>query len=213
MIVGIAGAHGKIGLRLVALLAAAGHEPRGLVRDPAHGPDVEERGGAVVIADLESDDPLDDLVAGADAVVFTAGAGAGSGPERKRTVDYGGAVRLIDAAKRLGVRRYVMVSSIGAHDPASAPDAMRAYLQAKHDADEALIASGLDYTIVRPGTLTDDPGTGRIEIFTDLGHRGRVTRDDVAATLVATLEAPNTIRKLFELFNGDTPIAEALARL
>lgn len=213
MIVGIAGAHGKVGLRLVALLAEAGHEPRGLVRDPAQGPDIEERGGAAVIADLESDDPLDDLVAGADAVVFAAGAGPGSGPARKRTVDDGGAVRLVETAKRLDVPRYVMVSSIGAHDAASGPEAMRPYLQAKHDADEALIASGLDHTIVRPGTLTDDPGTGRIDVFTDVGHRGRVTRDDVAATLAATLEAPNTIRKLFELFEGDTPIAEALARL
>ncbi|HSD76778.1 MAG TPA: NAD(P)H-binding protein, partial [Solirubrobacteraceae bacterium] len=150
---------------------------------------------------------------GADAAVFAAGAGPGSGPERKRTVDLGAAVKLLEACGRAGVRRYVVVSSIGAHDPASGGPQMRPYLEAKAEADRAVMAGGLDWTIVRPGGLTDDPGTGRVRIETEMGHRGRVPRDDVAATLLAVLETPATIGMAFELFAGDTPIAEALARL
>ena len=133
-----------------------GHHARGLIRNPDHAADLEADGAVPVLCDLEHDDPRPHLGA-ADAIVFAAGAGPGSGPERKRTVDYGGAVKLIEAAEELGVRRYLIVSSIGAGDPASASEAMRAYQQAKHDADEALAASSLDWTIVRPGRLTDAP--------------------------------------------------------
>ena len=126
---------------------------------------------------------LTDALHGADAVVFAAGAGPGSGPERKRTVDYGAAVKLIAAAEAAGVDRYVMVSSIGAHQPEAGQGPMRAYLQAKADADEALAASGLQWTIVRPGSLTDDPGTGLVSLSTDLGRRGPIPRDDVAAVV------------------------------
>jgi uncharacterized protein YbjT (DUF2867 family) len=143
-------------------------------------------------------------------VVFAAGAGPGSGPERKRTVDLGGAIKLADAAMETGVRRYVMVSSIGAQDPASAGPSMRAYLQAKAEADAYVVASGLDYTIVRPGGLRDDPGTGLVRATRELGQRGPVPRDDVAAVLAACLTTPSTIGVTFELFAGDTPIVEAL---
>jgi uncharacterized protein YbjT (DUF2867 family) len=209
----VAGGHGKIGLRLLKLLAERGDRARGLIRNPDQAPDLEAVGAEAVVFDLEHGDGLAEHVRGADAVVFAAGAGPGSGPERKRTMDLGGAVKLIDAAKEAGVRRYLMVSSIGAHDPSSGSGPMAPYLEAKHEADEALIASGLDYTIVRPGSLTDDPGTGRVTVTTEFGNRGRVPRDDVAAALLAALELDNTIGTAFELFEGETPVEEALAAL
>jgi uncharacterized protein YbjT (DUF2867 family) len=208
----VVGGHGKVGRRLLGILTRRGDTARAVIRKPEQAKGVESVGAVAVICDIESED-LTAAVAGADAVVFAAGAGPGSGPERKRTVDYGGAVKLIEACKGGGVSRYVIVSSIGAHDPSVAEGDFRAYLQAKHDADEALAASGLDFTIVRPGSLTDDSGTGLIEVHTDFGHSGPVTRDDVAATLAEALAAEQTIGKTFEVFGGETPIAEALRAL
>lgn len=215
MDVAIAGGHGKIALRLERLLTDAGHRVRALVRNPDHMPDVAAAGAEAVVVDLEQAD-ADELAAaivGADAVVFAAGAGPGSGPERKRTVDYGGAVKLIDAARDAGVERYVMVSSIGAHQPEAGQGPMRAYLQAKADADAALAGSGLQWTIVRPGSLTDDAGTGLVSLSTELGRRGPIPRDDVAAVLATCLATPATVGVTFEAFAGDTPIDEAVARL
>jgi uncharacterized protein YbjT (DUF2867 family) len=210
----VAGGHGKVGLRLLELLAAEGHRARGLIRNPDHAPDLEAVGAVAVLADLEAaDEDLLGVVAGAGAVVFAAGAGPGSGPARKKTVDLGGAVKLADAAKTLGVLRYLMVSSIGAHAPEAGPEAMRPYLEAKAEADTYVAASGLDWTIVRPGSLTDEPGTGRVRISTELGGRGPVPRDDVAGVLAQLLVAPNTIGTTFELFGGDIPIAEAVRAL
>src|SRR3954471_11797621 len=140
----IAGGHGKIALRLARLLSERGEHVRSLFRNPDHTADVEAVGAEPVVFDLEKDDDLASVVRAADGVVFAAGAGPGSGPERKRTVDYGGAVKLIDAALAARVRRYVMVSSIGADDPSAGDEAMRPYLQVKHDADAALTDSGLD---------------------------------------------------------------------
>jgi len=209
----IAGGHGQIALRLERLLSEAGHRARALIRNPDHAADVEAAGGEPVVCDLEATDDLTEVVKGADAVVFAAGAGPGSGAARKRTVDYGGAVKLIDACRGAGVDRYVMVSSIGAHRPEQGQGAMGPYLQAKADADAALQASGLAYTIVRPGSLTDDPGTGRVRLTEDLGHRGPVPRDDVAAVLAAVLANRSLVGRTFELFAGDTPIESALADL
>jgi uncharacterized protein YbjT (DUF2867 family) len=209
----VAGGHGKIGLRLLRLLAERGDRGRGLVRNPEHASDLEAVGAEPVVADLEQLDDLAPCVEGADAVVFAAGAGPGSGPERKRTVDLGAAVKLIDAARRTGVKRYVIVSSIGAHDPEGGPEQMRPYLEAKAEADRALVASGLDYTVVRPGSLTDDAGTGGVDLRTELGGRGQITRDDVAAILVACLDLPETIGLTFEAFAGDQPIEDALRAL
>lgn len=209
----VAGGHGQIALRLLKLLAAQGHTARGLIRDPAQAGDLTAVGATPVIGDLENDESLSAYAKGADAVVFAAGAGPGSGEARKRTVDLGGAVKLADAAVELGIRRYVLVSSIGAQDPAAGGDSMRAYLQAKADADQYVVASGLDYTIVRPGGLTDEPGTGKVSVPTELGNRGSIPRDDVAAVLAAVLQSPNTIGVTFELFSGDTAIAEAVAGL
>ncbi|MFI7546649.1 SDR family oxidoreductase [Actinoplanes sp. NPDC049599] len=207
----VAGGHGKIALRLLGLLAAQGHTARGLIRSPAQADDLRAVGAIPVLGDLENDETLDAYVKGADAVVFAAGAGPGSGDARKRTVDLGGAVKLADAARNTGVRRYVMISSIGADRPDAAAGSMGPYLHAKAEADDYVRASGLDYTIVRPGSLTDDPGTGRVRISVELGSRGPVPRDDVAAVLFAVLTTRAAIDATFELFTGDTPIAEALA--
>jgi uncharacterized protein YbjT (DUF2867 family) len=208
----VVGGHGKIAMRLLRLLADRGDRARGVIRNPDHAADLEELGAEAVICDVEAE-ALTGAVEGADAVVFAAGAGPGSGPERKHTVDYGGAVKLIEAAKANGIFRYVMVSSIGAHDPDAAEGTFRVYLQAKGDADAALEESGLDHTIVRPGSLTDDPGTGLVDLSTELGRRDSVPRDDVAAVLAEVLSAPNTIGKTFECFAGDTSVAEAVRAL
>ena len=209
----IANGHGQIALRLAALLSARGDTVRSLIRNPAHEADVRAAGAAPVLADMERLDDLASFVEGADAVVFAAGAGPGSGPERKRTVDLGAAVKLLDGARAAGVPRYLMVSSMGAADPAAGSDAMRPYLEAKGEADAALAASDLEWTIVRPGPLTDGPGTGRIEAGPTLGRGGSITRDDVAAVLVGCLDEPHTVRAAFDVLQGQTPIAQALASL
>jgi uncharacterized protein YbjT (DUF2867 family) len=213
MEIAIAGGHGKIALRLTRLLSQRGDTVRGLIRNPDHAGEVEAAGGEPVICDIEAEEDISTFVAGADAVVFAAGAGPGSGPERKKTVDLGGAVKLIDAAKKDGISRYLIVSSIGAHDPSAGGEQMRPYLQAKHDADEAVMGSGLDYTIVRPGSLNDEPGTGRITATTEMSTRGPIPRDDVAATLAACLADDGTVGEVFVVIAGDTPIDEALRAL
>jgi uncharacterized protein YbjT (DUF2867 family) len=209
----IAGGHGQIALRLAKLLSARGDAVRSLIRNPGHEAGVHATGAEPVVADMEALGDLAEFVDGADAVVFAAGAGPGSGPERKRTVDLGAAVKLLDGARRTGVRRYLMVSAMGAADPAAGSEAMRPYLEAKAQADAALAASDLEWTIVRPGGLTDDPGTGLVELAPSLGRRGTITRDDVAAVLVGCLDEPRTVRATFDLLQGETPIAQALAAL
>jgi uncharacterized protein YbjT (DUF2867 family) len=204
----VAGGHGQIGLRLLRLLADGGHRARGLIRNPDHAGELSAAGAEPVVCDMEALEDLSECCAGADAVVFAAGAGPGSGPERKRTVDYGAAVKLMEA----GVSRYVMVSAIAAGRPQEWSDQMRPYYEAKAGADERLMESGLDYTIVRPGGLTDEPGTGRVLVGTELDY-AQVPRDDVAAVLLAVLEQPSSIGKTFELLSGDQPIDEAIASL
>jgi uncharacterized protein YbjT (DUF2867 family) len=215
MDVAIAGGHGQVALRLERLLAAGGHRARGIIRNPDHAADLSAAGAEPVVLDLEvaAVDDVAEAIAGADAVVFAAGAGPGSGPARKQTVDLGAATLLIHACRAAGVERYVMVSSIGAHAPEEASGSMGPYLQAKAGADEALRASGLAWTIVRPGSLTDDPGTGLVTVSEEMGGRAAVPRDDVAAVLLATVVDGLAAGKTFELFTGDTPIAEALAGL
>ena len=163
--VAIAGGHGKIALILGGLLAERGDTARGLIRNPDQEDDLRAAGIEPVICDLESESDVASAIRGADAVVFAAGAGPGSGDARKKTVDLGGAVKLIEAAKAEGISRYLIVSSMGADKaPADGAEGFGAYLRAKFEADEAVRASGLDYTVVRPGGLTDDPGTGLVTI-------------------------------------------------
>jgi uncharacterized protein YbjT (DUF2867 family) len=212
MDVAIAGGHGKVGMRLGRKLAGRGDRVRALIRTPAQGEDLVAAGIEPVVCDLEGGDDAAAAIRGADAVVFAAGAGPGSGAERKWTVDYGGAVKLIEAARTAGVRRYAMVSSMGADNPPAGDDVFSVYLQAKAKADRELEASGLDHAIVRPGRLTDDPGIGRVHAGPSV-ERGEISRDDVAAVLAAVLDEPGTIGVTFEVVGGDTPIPEAVAAL
>jgi nucleoside-diphosphate-sugar epimerase len=212
----VAGAHGKTARRLVRMLVDDGHEVRGLVRKREQMPDVEADGAEPVLVDLEEEKVeggVGDAVEGCDAIVFAAGAGPGSGAARKETMDYGGAAKLIEAAKKRGVRRYLMLSSMGAGNPEGGSEAMQPYLFAKARADERLVESGLDYTIIRPGGLTNEEGTGRIEAAQTLGRRGQISRDDVARTFADALEMRNSYGKTFEILSGDTPIREALERI
>ena len=209
----IVGGHGKIALRLERLLAERGDSPRGIIRSTEQAKDLEALGAEPIVLDIENVDDIDDALAGADAVVFAAGAGPGSEPARKRTVDYGGAVKLVDAAQRQGIRRYLIISAKGVSHPERWSEQMRPYYEAKAEADEYVIGSGLDYTIVRPGGLTDDRGTGTVTIAETIEGGGTVTRDDVALVLAESLRADNTIGKAFELLNGETPVAEAVAAL
>jgi len=209
----IVGGHGKIALRLEKLLAERGDSPRGIIRSTEQAKDLEEIGAEPIVLDIENVDDISDALAGAGAVVFAAGAGPGSGPARKRTVDYGGAVKLADAAGRQGIRRYLIVSAIGANHPERWSDQMRPYYEAKAEADKAVLESGLDYTIVRPGRLTDDAGTGRVQVAETLESGGSVTRDDVAAVIAECLLADNTIGKSFDVLNDGTPIPDAVRSL
>lgn len=208
----VAGGHGKVGLGLLRLLADRGHRARGLIRNPDHARDLEEVGAEPVLCDMEALDDISRCCEGAGAVVFAAGAGPGSGVERKRTVDYGGAVKLIDAAKTNGIDRYLIVSAISVDRPDEWSEQMRPYYEAKRDADARVLESGLSYTIVRPGGLTDNAGTGLVRLGTDL-ERGEIPREDVADVLLAVLETPSTVGKTFELVSGDTPIEEAVRGL
>jgi nucleoside-diphosphate-sugar epimerase len=207
MRVAIAGGHGKIALRLTRLLSDRGDEVISLIRNPDHSTDVEAVGGKPVICDLERAgvDEMAEAIRGADAVVFAAGAGPGSGSERKETMDYGGAVKLIEAARVAGVARYLMVSSRGANPDQDGDDTFSVYLRAKGRADEALKESGLGYVIVRPGMLTDDLGTGHVQVG---DRRGQISRDDVAAVLAFMVSNPDCSGWTFGVTAGDMAIEE-----
>lgn len=210
----IAGGHGKIALRLERLLTRRGDEAMGIIRNPAQADDLADHGAEAVVLDLEHTDAdtLAPELDGADAVVFAAGAGPGSGAARKDTVDRAAAELLTDAAARAGVRRYLLVSSMGAGQPPppGRDDVFAAYLRAKASSERALQESELDWTILRPGRLTNDPGTGTVRLAPSV-PRGRVSRGDVAAVLVALLDEPRTVGATLELIDGDTPIAEAVS--
>jgi uncharacterized protein YbjT (DUF2867 family) len=212
----IAGGHGQIALRLTALLAGRGDVVTGVVRNPDHRADVERAGGTPVVLDLEAATPdaLAEHLTGADAVVFAAGAGPDSGAPRKDTVDRAAAVLLADAAGRAGVRRYLLISAMGVDDEpaADAGEVWAAYLRAKRAAEEALRATDLDWTILRPGRLTDDPAVGTVLLAPSVA-RGAVTRDDTAAVLVALLDAPRTVGQTLELVEGDDDVLAAVAAM
>lgn len=213
----IAGGHGKIALRLTTLLASRGDTPVGIVRNPDHVEDVRAAGGDAVVLDLEKVgvDELAAALAGADAAVFAAGAGPGSGASRKDTVDRAASVLLADAAEAAEVRRYLQISAIGL-DRADDPDVdevFSVYLRAKAAADDDVMGrAGLDWTILRPGHLTDDPGTGHVRLAPGV-PLGSVTRDDVAAVLVGLLDRPATAGLVLELVAGDDSIDAALGKL
>ncbi|GII25248.1 SDR family oxidoreductase [Planosporangium mesophilum] len=212
----IAGGHGQIALRLARLLADRGDTPVGLVRNEDHFGDVRAAGAEPVLRDLEeaTDAEVAEVVAGADAVVFAAGAGPGSGVTRKDTMDRAGAALLADAVQHARVRRYLLVSSMGA-DRADRPDTdpvFAAYLRAKAASEEDLRRRDLDWTILRPGRLTNEAGTGRVRLAGSV-PAGAVPRDDVAAVLLALLDRPESRNLTLELVGGDTPVDEAVTRL
>ncbi len=193
MDIAIAGGHGKVARRLARLLVARGDHVRGLIRNPGHADDLRADGSEPVACDLEADgvDEVAAAIAGADAVVFAAGAGAGSGAERKWTMDRDGAIKLLEAARSAGVQRYVMISSIGAENPPDGDDVFSAYLRAKAEADRALADSDRAWTIVRPGRLTDDAGTGRVRVRqSPFGGRSAATTSLRSSTRSSTSPAP-----------------------
>jgi uncharacterized protein YbjT (DUF2867 family) len=214
MHVAIAGGAGNVGRRLIRELVGAGDRVRSLDRNPEYAGAIRAARAEPVTVDLERDGlpAIAMAIEGIDAVVFTVGAGPGSGPEPKWTIDYAGALKLTAAAAIAGVRRYVMLSSVGADPDAPGDDTFAVYLRAKGKADEELRNSGLDYTIVRPTRLTDDPGEGLVEAGESI-ERGAISRDDVARVLATVLKADTTIGKTFEVTSGQTPIEEAIAAL
>jgi nucleoside-diphosphate-sugar epimerase len=211
VIVAIAGAHGNIAMRLTRLLVAAGDTVIGLIRNPEHADAVARQGATPVLCDLERATPQEiaDAIAGAQATVFAAGAGPGSGAARKLTVDRDGAVKLLGAATTVGARRYVIVSAVGAEAPPGGDDVYSVYLQAKAQADDAVQASDREWTVVRPGRLTDDPGTGRVRIDVR-PFRGSVPRDDVAAVLARLLADARGAGRVLYVNGGEQPVDQAL---
>ncbi|SEF17232.1 NAD(P)H-binding protein [Jiangella alba] len=212
----IAGGHGQIALRLERLLTMRGDTAVGLIRSPEQAGDLASNGATAVVVDLEKAtvDELAAEVRGADAVVFAAGAGPGSGAARKDTVDRGAAALLADAAELAGVRRYLMVSAMRAttEPPADPDDVFQVYLTAKGKSEADLRRRDLDWTVLRPGALTNDAGSGTVRLARSV-PRGSVSRDDVAAVLLALLDEPGTARLTLELVGGDVPVADAVRRL
>jgi uncharacterized protein YbjT (DUF2867 family) len=210
----IVGGHGKVALRLAEALTAQGHAVRSTIRTEAHGVDIEQVGAVPYLLDIEGSDAHDfaDTFGDADAIVFSAGAGGDGRIERKRTVDLEGSLKSIEGAGIAGVARFVQVSAFGVDDPLpeDTDPVWRAYVEAKRDADAALRESGLDWTIVRPGRLTDGPATGRVRIGPDI-PAGEISRADVAAVIAAALEDGTTIGAQFELTEGDQSIPDAFA--
>ncbi|MFG3486627.1 NAD(P)H-binding protein [Streptomyces sp. NPDC047972] len=208
----IAGGHGQIALRLERLLSAGGHEVAGIIRRPEQAGDLRNAGAEPVVLDLESAsvEMVAAVLQGADAAVFAAGAGPGSSVDRKDTVDRAAAVLFADAAERAGVRRYIVVSSMGADAAHPGDEVFDAYLRAKGAADDAVRArTALDWTILRPGALTNDAGSGLVRLEARTG-RGPVPRDDVAATLAELLDTPATAGLTLELIAGSTPLSVAV---
>ena len=211
--IAIVGGHGKIARLLIPQLVDAGHQPVALVRNPDYTSELEKLGAEVGFLDIEQDtvDAFAEAFAGADAVVFAAGGGADGNIERKKTVDLGGSVKSITAANDAGVRRFVQISAIGVEKPLGddVEDSWVAYVTAKRDADIALRDSNLDWTIIRPGALTDDDATDQVELAETV-DRGEIPRADVAALIVTALDDPRTIGKQWEVVGGSTPISEAV---
>ena len=214
--IAIVGGHGQIAQLLIAELVAAGHQPVALIRKPEQSAELEAMGAETALLDIEEDggERFAEVFAGADAVVFAAGGGADGNIERKRTVDLGGSLKSIAGAGLAGVKRFVQISSIGVDDdlPDDIDDTWKAYVEAKRDADAALRDSDLDWTIIRPGALTDDPGTGQVEIGPRV-DRGEVPRADVAAVLAAVLDDPRTIGQQWIVVGGSSSIDDAINAL
>jgi nucleoside-diphosphate-sugar epimerase len=213
VVVVIAGAHGKIAMRLTRLLVDGGDQVIGLIRNPDHVAEISDAGAKPALCDLEhaTVEEVASAIAGARAAVFAAGAGPGSGAARKLTMDRDGAIKLLDAARAARVQRYVIISSVGAENPPADDDVFSVYLRAKAEADEAVQRSDADWTILRPGRLTDEPGTGRVRLDSS-PFRGEIPREDVAAVLAGLLRGGRGSHRILYVNGGDNPIDEALER-
>lgn len=210
MKVTVVGAHGQVAMHLHPILKKKGHEVRGIIRNPDQADDLRDLGVVPVICDIEEEDDISAAVGEVDAVVFAAGAGPGSGAERKFTVDRDGAIKLIDAAKKNGIDRYIMISAMGLDEPRG-NEVFQAYQKAKKEADEALRDSGLDYTIIKPGRLTNDVGRGEVALLPNL-PRAEIPREDVAGVIADVLETPELSGHQLELTNGNESIQEAVVK-
>lgn len=206
----VLGAHGQIAMLLHPILKSNGHDVVGLIRNPDHRHEVQKAGVRPVICDVEAHDDISEAVGHVDAVVFAAGAGPGSGAERKWTVDRDGAIKLMDAAKKNDVRRYVMISAMKVEEPRG-NEVFQEYQKAKSQADKALRESGLEWTILRPGRLTDDLPKGRIALGTDL-ESDEIPRSDVAAVVAEVLDTPESAGYQWDLTSGKIPIETAIKR-
>ncbi len=213
MIVSIVGGHGGIARQLTPLLRERGHTVRGLIRNSAQMADLRADGAEPVVCDLERSGPddVDEALDGSDVVVFAAGAGPDSGPERKKSLDRDGAIEALRSAVRVGAERFVIVSSMGTDDPPEDGDDFSVYLRAKAAADEAVRAAEIAHTIVRPGRLTDDEPTGRVEVGESV-EPGSIPRGDVARLLAEVVDRPSAASARFEVVSGATPIADAVKR-
>lgn len=206
----VAGANGSTGFRVVRRLLEGPHEPVAMIRDPDQRARFDELGAETAVADLE--EPLGHAVEGCGGVIFCAGSGAETSLQKTRDVDRDGAIRLVDAAGAAGVGRFVMLSAMNA-DPDAEGGGMNVYYRCKGAADEHLRESGVDHTVVRPGRLTEEPGSGRIEVAPELDRSGTISRDDVAEVLVRSLTMPSLAGRTFDVLEGETPVARALERL
>lgn len=208
----VVGANGQIGQHVVDLLKNSNeHHVRAMVRKPEQAETLKNKGVEAVLADLE--DPVSKLVEaakGSDAIIFTAGSGGKTGPDKTLLIDLDGAVKMVEVAEQLGIDRFVMVSAFQANHREHWNEAIKSYYVAKHYADRALLASSLNYTIVRPGGLLNEPGTGKIKVAENLSEGGSVPREDVAKVVVGSLEEPSAYHSSFDLISGDVPIDEAL---
>lgn len=208
----IAGANGQIGHHLLREMAGSEHKARAMVRHVEQGPKLKQLGAAeTVLGDLEKD--CSAAMKGCDVVVFAAGSGPDTGPDKTTAVDQDGAIRLIDSAKAIGIKRFIIVSSVGAENPEKGPEKLQHYLRAKHNADEHLKKSGLNYTIVRPGQLTNQEGTGKVSVNATQEDSSKIPRQDVARVLLEELDAGAGEDRIFYVVSGNTPVAEALGKL
>ena len=207
----ILGAHGNIAMHMHPMFIKNGHQVRGLIRKQEQSEELKNLGVEPVICDVEKEEDISEAVGNVDAVVFAAGAGPGSGADRKWTVDRDGAVKLIEAAKKNGIDRYVMISAMGLDEPRGS-DVFQVYQKAKAKADEALRKSRLDYTIIKPGRLTDENGTGKVSLAPKLDP-GEIPREDVATVLTKVLETPSLSGKTLDFISGDSTVDQAIKKV
>lgn len=207
----VVGANGQIGQLLIRLLRESNeHTPKAMVRKQEQAEEFRNAGVEAVVADLEgSVEEIAAAAAGCDAIIFTAGSGGKTGPDKTLLIDLDGAVKTVEAAEQAGIQRFVMVSAIQAHNRENWSEAIRPYFVAKHYADRMLEQSSLNYTIIRPGGLVNEPGSGKITAAANL-QRATIPREDVASTILAALTEEKTFRRSFDLVAGESPIAEAL---